>query len=110
MHNQKIHGKKRFWKGQSEHICVSNQPISRSQKIRVTVSDLAKKKRMGRKKILTSHRGFRCRRSGEDGAAPSRGWRLPAGERGVSLLLSPVSTRAEVLTATCLAYQNSTSH
>jgi hypothetical protein len=37
------------------------------------------------------------------GSRRRRGWRLPAGERGVSA----VATRTKVLTATCLAYQNS---
>jgi hypothetical protein len=51
---------------------VINQYLDH-RKLGLQFSDLTKKKRMGQKKILTSHQGFRCCRSGEDGAGRGLG-------------------------------------
>jgi hypothetical protein len=90
--------KKYFWKGQSEHIYISNQPISRSQKIRVIVFRILQRRREWDEKKFSQVTRVSVAVGRERTARRRRGgWCLPAWERGVSLLLSPVATRAVVL-------------
>jgi hypothetical protein len=43
------------------------------QKIRVTIFRILQRREWDEKKILTSHKGFRCRRSGEEAAGHDLG-------------------------------------